>query len=56
MYRHGSIEAALKKVHLCLLMSLTPTLRRDIQEREGHSARAYYIRVAASGDPSSYSG
>lgn len=29
---------------MLLLISLTLTLCRDIQERDGHSARAYYIR------------
>lgn len=33
----------MKSVSVFLLISLTLTLCRDIQERDGHSARTYYI-------------
>ncbi len=33
----------MENISLFLLISLTLTLRRDIHERDGHSARTYYI-------------
>lgn len=41
--RHRFIRASTKHVSLFLLIPLTLTLCRDIQERAGHSARTYYI-------------
>lgn len=42
-YRHRFIRASMEDVSLFLLISLTLTLWRDIHERDGHSARTYYI-------------